>query len=160
MVGDYEGWMAAREPALFRLAVLLTDDWHAAQDLVQATLVKMYLAWDRIDRQERVDAYARRVLINEHRSTWRRQWRRREVATELVPEQPTVERTDGGASSEVWELLASLPPRQRAVVVLRYYEGLSEIEIAEVLRISPGTVKSQASRALASLRRRVPEVTP
>lgn len=157
---DYEGWLAAREPALFRLAILLTDDWHAAQDLVQVTLVKMYLAWDRIDRDERVDAYARRVLVNEHRSTWRRPWRRREVTTELVPERPIAERSDGdGASSDVWDLVVSLPPRQRAVVVLRYYEGLSEAEIADVLRVSPGTVKSQASRALASLRRRVPEVT-
>lgn len=152
--------MAAREPALLRLAVLLTNDTHTARDLVQQTLVKMYLAWDKIDRQERVDAYARRVLINEHRSSWRRPWRRREVSTSDLPEQSTIPVPDGGDRAEMWTLVASLPPRQRAVVVLRYYEGLSEAEIAEALSISTGTVKSQASRALDSLRNRIPEVTP
>lgn len=157
---EYEAWMAAREPALFRLAVLLTNDTHTAQDLVQQTLVKMYLAWDKIDRQESVDAYARRVLMNEHRSSWRRPWRRREVPTSDLPEQSTTPVPDGGDRAEMWTLVASLPRRQRAVVVLRYYEGLSETEIAEALSISTGTVKSQASRALDSLRNRIPEVTP
>src|SRR5690242_8769142 len=83
---EFEGWLAAREAALQRTAYLLTGDVHTAQDLVQTTLAKMYLAWPRISRRDHVDAYARRVLVNEHRSTWRRAATRREVVTDLVPE--------------------------------------------------------------------------
>ena len=154
---DFESWLVAREPALQRLALLLTGDEHTAQDLVQTSLAKLYLAWDRLDDRDNLDAYARRVLVNEHRTAWRRPWRRREVVTDAPPDRPgpTIE-YDGGREV-VWEFVASLPPRQRAVIVLRYYEQLTEAEIAEVLGVSPGTVKSQASRAIAALRARLPE---
>ncbi|HEU4811330.1 MAG TPA: SigE family RNA polymerase sigma factor [Nocardioides sp.] len=149
---DFESWLVAREPALQRTALLLTGDPHSAQDLVQTTLAKLYLAWDRIDDHEHVDAYARRILVNEHRSAWRRPWRRREIVTDSVPDASRPEEGYDGAHDAVWRFVATLPPRQRAVLVLRYYEELTEAETANVLGISVGTVKSQASRALASLR--------
>lgn len=83
---DFESWLVAREHALQRTALLLTGDPHSAQDLVQNTLTKLYLAWDRIEQRDQVDAYARRVLVNEHRSTWRRAWRRHEVTTDALPD--------------------------------------------------------------------------
>jgi RNA polymerase sigma-70 factor (sigma-E family) len=151
---DFESWLLAREASLQRTAVLLTGDPHAAQDLVQTTLVKLYRAWPRLEDHGRVDAYARKILVNEHRTAWRRPWRRREVVSELVPEtaSPATEYDD--VREAVWAFVATLPPRQRAVLVLRYYEDLTEAETAELLGISVGTVKSQASRALAALRER------
>jgi RNA polymerase sigma-70 factor (sigma-E family) len=150
---DFESWLVAREPALQRTALLLTGDPHGAQDLVQNTLAKLYLAWGRIDHRERIDAYARRVLVNEHRSAWRRAWRRHEVTTDEPPDARAVApEHDDGAHDAVWAFVATLPPRQRAVIVLRYYEDLTEAETADLLGISVGTVKSQAHKALASLR--------
>jgi RNA polymerase sigma-70 factor (sigma-E family) len=154
---DFESWLVAREPALQRLAHLLTGDEHTARDLVQTTLAKLYLAWDRLDDREHLDGYARKVLVNEHRSAWRRPWRRAEQLTETPPEVPVASSEYDGQRDAVWAFVQSLPPRQRAVIVLRYYEDLTEAEIADVLGISPGTVKSQASRALAALRARLPE---
>jgi RNA polymerase sigma-70 factor (sigma-E family) len=148
--------MAARQGALVRTAYLLTGSQHAAEDLVQATLTKLYLAWDRIADREHVDAYARRALINEHRSTWRRSTRRLEVLSEAPPETGHEPPSYDGEREAVWRFVQALPPRQRAVIVLRYYEDLSERQTADLLGISTGTVKSQASRALASLRDRVP----
>jgi RNA polymerase sigma-70 factor (sigma-E family) len=144
--------MLAREPALHRLAVLLTGDPHSAQDLVQATLAKLYLAWERLDDREHVDGYARRILVNEHRSAWRRPWRRREVSTTRPPDSASEDRQYDGGRDAVWAFVATLPPRQRAVIVLRYYEDLTERETADVLGVAVGTVKSQASRAIAALR--------
>lgn len=154
---EFEDWLTAREPALQRTAYLLTGDVHTAKDLVQNTLAKMYLAWPRISRRDHVDAYARRVLVNEHRSTWRRAATRREVATDVMPETPAAAIDYDGLKEAVWRFVARLPPRQRAVVVLRFYEQLTEAEIAELLGISVGTVKSQSSRALAALRRHLPQ---
>jgi RNA polymerase sigma-70 factor (sigma-E family) len=156
-VTDFESWLVAREPALQRLALLLAGDEHTAQDLVQTSLAKLYLAWDRLDDRDNLDAYARRILVNEHRTAWRRPWRRREVVTDAPPDRPRPPVEYDGGREVVWEFVASLPPRQRAVIVLRYYEQLTEAEIAEVLGISAGTVKSQASRAIAALRTRLPE---
>jgi RNA polymerase sigma-70 factor (sigma-E family) len=161
---EFAEWMAARQPALVRTAYLLTGSQHSAEDLVQTTLTKLYLAWDRIADRQHVDAYARRVLVNEHRSTWRRTSRRPEVLAEVLPEvtrQPAQQSAQqpalyDGERDAVWRCVQGLPPRQRAVIVLRYYEDLSEAETAHVLGISTGTVKSQASRALASLRTHVP----
>jgi len=149
---DFESWLVARERALQRTALLLTGDPHSAQDLVQTTLAKLYLAWDRVDRHEHLDAYVRRMLVNEARTAWRRPWRRREVVTDEVPDSDVAGREYDGAQDAVWAFVATLPPRQRAVIVLRYYEDLTEAQTAELLGISVGTVKSQASRALASLR--------
>jgi RNA polymerase sigma-70 factor (sigma-E family) len=153
---SFEQWLAARGPALQRTAHLLTGDAHAAQDLVQTTLAKLYMAWPRISRKGSVDAYARRVLVNEHRSNWRRSVSRRELATAIVPEVAVADPEYDGLHDVVWAFVCSLPPRQRAVVVLRFYEQLTEAEIADLMDISIGTVKSQSSRALAALRQRLP----
>jgi RNA polymerase sigma-70 factor (sigma-E family) len=153
---EFADWMAARQVALVRTAYLLTGSQHAAEDLVQATLTRLYLSWDRISDRQHVDAYARRVLLNEHRSTWRRTSRRPEVLSDAVPEAALAPAEYDGEREAVWRFVQALPPRQRAVIVLRYYEDLSEAQIADLLGISAGTVKSQASRALASLRALVP----
>jgi RNA polymerase sigma-70 factor (sigma-E family) len=152
---DFEAWMTARQPALLRTACLLTGETHTAEDLVQTTLAKLYLAWDRIADREHVDAYARKALVNEFRSLWRRPWRRRELSAEQLPDVAGSEQGYDARDDALWQFVATLPPKQRAVIVLRYYEELTEAETAAALGISVGTVKSQASRALASLRRTV-----
>jgi len=158
MASDFTDWVTARHPALHRTAYLLcSGDAHTADDLTQQTLAKLYLAWGRIQDRTQIDAYARRIMVNEHRSTWRRAWKRREVTSEELPERPALGREYDGQGDAVWRLVQTLPPKQRAVVVLRYYDDLSEAEIAAALGISAGTVKSQASRALATLRQRVPD---
>jgi RNA polymerase sigma-70 factor (sigma-E family) len=153
---DFEEYMTARQPSLLRTAYLLTGDRHAAEDLVQTALAKLYLSWDKVQRREHIDGYVRRILVNEHNSLWRRAWKRKEVATDEVPDRVGVaDSPDHGERSALWEFVQTLPRKQRAVVVLRYYEDLSEAEIAATLGISVGTVKSQSSRALAALRERV-----
>jgi RNA polymerase sigma-70 factor (sigma-E family) len=155
---EFTAWVAARHAALHRTAYLLcAGDAHNADDLTQATLAKLYLAWGRVQDRSQIDAYARRIMVNEHRSTWRRAWKRREVVSDQLPERGIAGLEYDGQGDAVWQLVQTLPPKQRAVVVLRYYDDLSEAEIAAALGISPGTVKSQASRALASLRQRVPD---
>lgn len=155
---DFETWLVAREPALQRTAHLLTGDVHSAQDLVQTTLAKLYLAWDRVRTSENVDAYARKVLVNEYRTAWRRPVRRAEHVVEAVPDRPAPEPAAYDGSREaVWAFVCSLPAKQRTVVVLRFYEQLTEAEIADLMGISVGTVKSQSSRALASLRAQLPD---
>lgn len=99
---DFESWLVAREPALQRLAGLLAGDPHTAQDLVQTTLAKLYLAWDRIDHTDNVDAYARRILVNEHRSAWRRPFRRRELVTDVVPDGVVTDHDYDGSREAVW----------------------------------------------------------
>ena len=153
---EFSAYMAARQPALLRTAYLLTGDHAGAEDLVQAALAKLYLSWDRVREREAVDGYVRRIMVNEHHSLWRRAWKRREHTTRTVPERAVHDEYDDGRSDALWEFVRSLPPRQRAVVVLRYYEELSEAETAAVLGVSVGTVKSQTSRALAALRARAP----
>lgn len=155
---QFSAWMAARHALLKRRAQLLTGDGASADDLVQETLAKLYLAWNRVKDRDSLDAYARRIMLNEFNSGWRRPWRRRERTTDVVPDRAVHDRPDDGSRGEMWRFVQTLPPKQRAVIVLRYYEELSEVEIADALGISTGTVKSQASRALASLRARAPEV--
>jgi RNA polymerase sigma-70 factor (sigma-E family) len=152
---DFAAYMAARQPSLLRTAYLLTGDRHTAEDLVQVAFAKLYLSWDKVQRRELVDGYVRRILVNEHTSLWRRAFKRREVVSEAVPETLSNDRTDDGESAALWAFVQTLPRRQRAVIVLRYYEDLTEAEIADVLGISVGTVKSQASRALTAMRSRV-----
>jgi RNA polymerase sigma-70 factor (sigma-E family) len=154
---DFEAWMTARQRWLLRTAWLLTGDVHTAEDLVQTTLAKLYLAWDRVSAHG-VDSYARKILVNEHASMWRRTWRHREVVTGdfTSHEVPVRDEAYDGTRTALWDAVRALAPRQRAVIVLRYYEQLSEAETAEVLGISVGTVKSQTSRALAALRERTP----
>jgi RNA polymerase sigma-70 factor (sigma-E family) len=147
--------MSARQPSLLRTAYLLTGDRHTAEDLVQTSLAKLYLSWDKVQRRELVDGYVRRILVNEHNSLWRRAFKRREVVSDEVPEREAFDRPDHGESAALWEFVQTLPRKQRAVIVLRYYEDLSEAETAAVLGVSVGTVKSQASRALSAMRSRV-----
>jgi RNA polymerase sigma-70 factor (sigma-E family) len=153
---DFEDWLSAREPSLQRTAHLLTGDVHSAKDLVQNTLAKLYLAWDRVRTADNIDAYARRVLLNEHRAAWRRPVTRREQVTDSVPERPLLVSEYDGSREAVWRFVCSLPPKQRTVLVLRFYEQLTEAEIADLMGISVGTVKSQSSRAIAALRAALP----
>lgn len=152
--GSFDDFVATRSTRLLRTAYLLTHDRALAEDLVQTSLAKAWFAWARIDGQP--DAYVRRVMVNTYSSWWRRRWNG-EQATADLPERaaaaghrPEDVRVDD--RTDLWRALARLPRRQRAVVVLRFYEDLSEIETAEILQCSVGTVKSQASRALAKLR--------
>ena len=154
---DFTAYLHARQPALLRTAYLLTGDRANAEDLLQTSLAKLYLTWDRVQRRDSVDAYLRRIMVNELNGLWRRPWRRREVVVEHVPEVRGVpDEYDEGRSAQLWDFVQTLPRKQRAVIVLRYYEELSEAETAEVMGCSVGTVKSQASRALAALRARSP----
>lgn len=154
---EFTEWLAARQPALLRTAYLLTGERHAAEDLLQTSLAKLYLAWDKVHDRGAVDGYARRIMVNENASLWRRAWKRREHPTDDVPEPaPALDTYDEGTARTLWALVQGLPPRARAVLVLRYYEQLSEAETADVLGVSVGTVKSQCSRALTTLRRRTP----
>ena len=152
---DFTAYLQARQARLLRTAYLLTGDQHQAEDLLQTSLAKLYLAWDKVHDRESVDAYVRRIMVNEHNSSWRRPWKRLERATGELPEAAVTDAYDEGVGAEVWRVVQTLPRKARAVVVLRYYEQLTEAETAEVLGISIGTVKSQSSRALATLRTRI-----
>jgi len=153
---DFAAYMAARQPSLLRTAYLLTGDRHAAEDLVQTALAKLYLSWDKVQKRNLIDGYVRRIMVNENSSLWRRAWKRKEIPTDEIPEvNAATDHHDHGEKSALWEFVQTLPRRQRAVIVLRFYEDLSDGETAEILGISVGTVKSQASRALASMRERV-----
>ncbi|MET7511141.1 SigE family RNA polymerase sigma factor [Streptomyces albidoflavus] len=149
---DFESFAAARWPRLLRTAYLLTGDHHEAEDLVQVTLAKLYPAWPRVRGLDEPDAYVRRALVNNNLS----RFRKRRVVQLLTPRLPERAQEGGAARTEerslLLEALGTLPPRQRAVVVLRYWEDLSEQQAAEVLGCSPGNVKSQASRGLRKLR--------
>ena len=154
---EFAAYMEARQAGLLRTAYLLTGDRHVAEDLVQTSLAKLYLAWDKVRARDSVDAYVRRVLVNENNSLWRRGWKKREHPTATMPDRHMSDVYDEGQRRDLWDLVQTLPRKARAVVVLRYYEELSEAETADVLGISVGTVKSQASRALATLRARTPQ---
>ena len=154
---QFSEYAAARQQRLLRTAYLLTSDLHAAEDLVQISLAKAYLSWGKLREPAAADAYVRRIMVNEHTSWWRRAWRRNERSTEVLPESASTEHdpTDVAQRDELWALVQTLPPRQRAAVVLRFYEDMSEAETAQVLGCAVGTVKSQTSRALATLRGRI-----
>ncbi len=147
---QFAAFVAGRGPALQRTAYLLTGDWGLAEDLLQTALARSYLAWGRI-RHDDPEGYVRKVLANTHASWWRRKWRG-EAATDVLPESGY----DGHAGVDERLALAvalrALPPRQRAVVVLRFHEDLTEAAVADALGCSVGTVKSQTSKALAKLR--------
>ncbi|MCG5470530.1 SigE family RNA polymerase sigma factor [Micromonospora sp. LAH09] len=152
---QFREFVAARSAALLRTAYLLTGDWATAEDLLQTALTKTYLAWKRLGGIEAVEPYARRVMVNTSTSWWRRRWHG-ERPTEVLPERAGVDEIEQQLDRDLlWRHLRALPNRQRAVLVLRYYEDMSEAQTAAMLDISPGTVKSQASRALATLRRRM-----
>lgn len=152
---EFHEFVALRSGALLRSAYLLVGDWATAEDLVQTALTKTFLAWRRLGDIEAVEPYTRRVMINTATSWWRRRWRG-ERPTESLPERPAPDEHEAADQRDVlWRYVLRLPVRQRAVLVLRYYEDLTEAQTAAVLDISPGTVKSQTARALAALRRRL-----
>jgi len=134
------------------MAYLLTHNRADAEDLVQAALAKAYQAWDRIEDRGAVDGYVRRAMVNTHISWWRRR-RVEEYPTDDIPEQAVADHAgDSELQDALRRAIERLPRRMRAAVVLRYYEDMSEAEIADVLGVSQGTVKSTVSRAVAKLR--------
>lgn len=155
MEDDFRDFVTARSAALLRTAYLLAGDWATAEDLLQTALTKTYLAWKRLGQIEAVEPYARRVLVNTATSWWRRRWHG-ERPTEFLPERAAPDRLEEQLERDaLWRHVKALPARQRAVLVLRFYEDMSEAQTAAMLNISAGTVKSQTSRALATLRQRL-----
>lgn len=155
----FEEFAAGRLPALLRFAAVLTGDRAGAEDVVQEVLIRAHRHWDKIGGLDRPELYVRKMIVNEFISSRRRLWRV-VPAGRGVDLDVRVAPDHAGAHAERQALLAELarlPGRQRAVLVLRYYEGLDDAEIADVLGCAPGTVRGYASRALATLRVAVPE---
>lgn len=156
----FHAYVVARQDDLLRLARMLTADWTTAQDLVQISLERVWPRWSRIVRDGDPDAYVRRVLINAHLKSGRRRWRG-ELSFAEVPDPPPGHLA-GQAGGDPFEaadlrqtvraLLPSLPPRQRVVLVLRFYADLTEAAVADLLGCSVGTVKSQTAKGLRKLR--------
>ncbi len=155
----YVEFATGRYAALYRTAYLITGNHHTAEDLVQTVLTRAYVSWGRVCRADNPESYVRRMLVNESISQHRRLWTTERVSGDVLtladrevrpgPEEALTE------TAEVWDALRHLTPRQRAVVVLRYYEQLTEAEIADVLHIAPGSVKGHARAALAALSTRL-----
>lgn len=158
---EFDAFVVGAWARLFRTAHALTGNRQDAEDMLQNAFVKAYSNWRKVRRADSPEAYVHRIVTNETISAWRRRWRQVERSTDTLPET----RSDGPADAvssraTMWSAIQDLPPRQRAIVVLRYYEDLSERDIAQVLGVSPGTVKSQARTALRSLRRHLqPQTT-
>ncbi|TWD81775.1 RNA polymerase sigma-70 factor (sigma-E family) [Kribbella amoyensis] len=149
---DFTDYVTLRYRQLLGTAYLLTRDRGLAEDLVQTTLAKAWRSWHRIEADD-PDAYVRRVLVNTFRAGWRVKRGKREFTAEVVPERPvTGEYEASDRRAALLAALARLPRRMRAMVVLRYFEDLTEAATADALGCSVGTVKSQTSRALAKLR--------
>lgn len=147
---EFAEFASAASPRLRRMAFLMCGNWHTAEDLTQTALAKVFASWPRVRRQEAVHAYTTRTLVNTYLAD-RRLRRNGEVLTDRLPDRPA-----GGPAPEdrivVLDALATLPPRSRAVVILRYWADLNVEQAAAVLGCSPGTVKSQTARALSRLR--------
>jgi RNA polymerase sigma-70 factor (sigma-E family) len=157
---EYDAFVRARTPALLRSAYLLTGDQHLAEDLVQTALAHTHRAWRRLHETGNAEAYTRKIMYHTQVSFWRR----RRVAESMPGTMP--ERRDGGLDlsdraavrATVRQALLRLTPKQRAVLVLRYYEDRTEEETADLLGVTIGTVKSQTARALDRIRRVAPEL--
>ena len=152
----FTAFVRSRGAHHLRMTTLLTGNPHTAEDLVQASLLKLYRAWSRIDTSGEPDAYLRRIIVNTRRSWWRARWRQ-ETPVPEVPE--AAEAAAGQDAAErhavgtlVRQALAGLPRQQRAVLVLRYCEDLPEAEVAFLLGCSAGAVKTHAHRGLRALR--------
>jgi RNA polymerase sigma-70 factor (sigma-E family) len=148
---DYAAYVTERSPRLLRTAYLLCRDWGQAEDLLQTALVKAWRAWGRVGDDP--DRYVYRILVNTHSSWSKRRWRA-ERPTAAPPDRRDLDDAIGAAEDKamLWEALGRLPHGQRAAIVLRYFEDLSEPQVAAILGCSVGTVKSQTSKALAKLR--------
>lgn len=145
---SFDEFVAARSTRLLRTAYLLTHDHALAEDLLQTALTKAWFAWSRIEKDP--EPYVRKILFNTYATWWRRKWNGEQAHADL-PESPAREH---GADDrhDLWDAMGRLPRRQRAVIVLRFVEDLTEAETARILGVSTGTVKSQTSKALAKLR--------
>lgn len=151
---DFEQWARSRLRELLRFAMVLCCDRGVAEDVVQDTLVKVHRHWARITVMDNAEAYVRRMVVNEYLS-WRRKWSRYVPVPEIWVHDDRTEPDHAEEHADRSELiaeLAKLPPKQRAVLALRYFAGLSDDQIAEILSCRPVTVRSNASRALATLR--------
>jgi RNA polymerase sigma-70 factor (sigma-E family) len=144
--GDFAAYFAGRVSSVRRLAYALCGDWHTADDLVQVTFIKLYPRWRRV-RGTSVDAYVRRVLVNTYLTHLRKY--RRETVMADVPDLPT---PAADTHEDLGHALQQLPAQQRAVVVLRHLEDMSITDVAELLQVAEGTVKSQSARGIAALR--------
>lgn len=151
---DFQQFVSLRTAGLLRLAYLISGDAHTAEDLVQETLLRCHRRWDKVSRAASPEAYVRRAVVNQHLS-----WRRRRSSTEYVVEPDDLPQRGTADSQEtvavrdlLWRALGDLPTRQRTVLVLRYYEDLSDADIAGLLGSRVGTVRSLATRAFARLR--------
>ena len=150
---EFTEFYVSRVRALRRIAYVIVHDWHGAEDVTQLALVKVYGAWPRI-RSETLEAYARRAVVNESLTYLRR---RHDVPTDEVPER-TAESGPEPSRLDLAAALRALPPRQRAVVALRFVDDLSVAQTAEVLHVADGTVKSHTAKAMDSLRRVLPDL--
>jgi RNA polymerase sigma-70 factor (sigma-E family) len=161
----FDAFVRARGEHFLRVALLLTGSPAEAEDLLQASLLRLYRAWPRLDApQSAPDAYLRKILVNTRRSWWRTKWRQ-ESPVAAVPDRP--DPAGGGDPADRYALgalvraaLAGLPRQQRAVLVLRYIEDLPEASVADLLGVSPGTVKSHAHRGLRALRASLGDLGP
>lgn len=162
---DFETWVSSRVPALLRYALLVTGNSEDAQDVVQDALAAAWTKWPRVRESRDVDAYVRRMIANANISRWRRS-RRREI---LMPDPPSREFTHAAielagpaspADDPMWTACLSLPRRQRAALVLRFYEDLSFAEIAEILDCREATARSHVHRGLAALRALIDDQSP
>ena len=149
---DFTGYVQARLAWLRRVAYLLCQDWQQADDLVQTAITNLYVHWRRARAMEHTDGYARTILVRAFLTERRGGWARRVTLAGALPDAPSVA-PDLNDALDVRAALASLPPRQRATLVLRFYCDLNVDQAARVLGCSAGTVKSQTAKALASLRR-------
>jgi len=148
---EFADFVAARESSLRRLAILLCQDWHRADDLVQAAITKLYVHWPKAKAADSMDAYVRAIVVREFLDERRSSWIRRVTLTSQLPDRPAPG-IDPETALDIQAAIAGLPPRQRATLVLRFYCDLSVEQAAQVLGCTPGTVKSQTAKALNSLR--------
>jgi RNA polymerase sigma-70 factor (sigma-E family) len=149
---EFREYVATRGRALLRSAYLLTGNLADAEDLVQSALAKTYQAWARIEDLGALDGYVRRAMVNTHISWWRKR-RLEEFPTDEIPDRPVADHAgDSDLHDSLRRAIDRLPQRMRAAVLLRYFEDMTEAEVADVLGVSQGTVKSTVSRAVAKLR--------
>ncbi len=154
---SFDDWVAARGPGLLRFAYVVTGSQHAAEDAVQDALARACERWARVGRARDPDGYVRRMVVNAHISRWRRVRRESPVA-DVGPGDPHPDHAERlGTGDAVWAVCRTLPPRQRAAVVLRFYEDLDYAEIASLLGCSEVTARSHVHRALGALRSRLSE---
>jgi RNA polymerase sigma-70 factor (sigma-E family) len=149
---DFRGWVTSRRDGLRKTAYLLCGDWFLADDLVQDALARLFSHWDRVAANGDPDAYARRVLLNLYLDHRRRPSRREEARAEIPAGVSNPENPSDGDRDQIIAALRTVPPGQRAVLVLRYWEDLSIAQTAQALGTSEGNVKSQGSRGLEALR--------